>query len=97
MCSTLSGRRIGFVSGQALSNRAQKICSLLLFHCLGRYIYIAVTVQTDNGSNTLSNVTWFLTREEALAINPELSKVVLKEQVPLELPRTQINTNEFDS
>jgi hypothetical protein len=58
-------------------------------HCLGRYLYI--TVKTDNQPGTQPKVTRFLTREEALAINPELTKLTLKEQTPLELPRTQPN------
>jgi hypothetical protein len=41
--------------------------------------------------------TRFLTHEEALAVNPGLSEIVLKERAPLELPRTQINTNQLSS
>ena len=53
--------------------------------------------ETDNQSGALPKVTRFLTREEALAINPELAKVVLKEQAPLGLPRTQVKANTFNS
>jgi hypothetical protein len=46
------------------------------------------TAETDDASGTLSKLTRFLTREEALAVNPGVSKLVLKEQAPLELPDT---------
>jgi hypothetical protein len=61
-------------------------------HCLGRYLYIVVSVETDGQTGTQPKVTRFLTREEALAINPELAKVQLREQQPLELQRTKPNS-----
>jgi hypothetical protein len=50
-----------------------------------------VSVETDGQTGTSPKVTRFLTREEALAINPELAKVTLKDQQPIELPRTKPN------
>jgi hypothetical protein len=60
-------------------------------HCLGRYVYIVASAETDNQTGAQPKVTRFLTREEALAINPEVARVVLKEQAPLDLPRTKPN------
>jgi hypothetical protein len=59
--------------------------------CLGRYVYVVVTVETDNRTGVAPKVTRFLKREEALAINPDLAKVPLREQAPLELHRTKPN------
>ena len=60
-------------------------------HCLGRYVYVTIAVDTDNATGAFSRVTRYLTRSETLAINPELAKVALREQAPLELPRTKPN------
>jgi hypothetical protein len=60
-------------------------------HCLNRYVYVTVSVETDDQTGAQPKVTRFLTREEALAINPELAKITLKEQAPLELPRSKPN------
>jgi hypothetical protein len=38
-------------------------------HCLCRYVYITVSVETDNQTGAQPKVTRFLTRVEALAIN----------------------------
>jgi hypothetical protein len=59
--------------------------------CLGRYVYIAVTVETDNRTGAAAKVTRFLRREEALLLNPELARVAIRDQVPVELRRTQPN------
>jgi hypothetical protein len=59
--------------------------------CLGRYLYITVTVVIDNAGGLQSRVNRFLTCEEAVALNPEQAKVFLKEQAPLKLPRTKSN------
>jgi hypothetical protein len=54
-------------------------------------IFVLDRVETDNQTGAQPKVTRFLTRHEALAINPELTKVTLKEQTSLELPRTKPN------
>jgi hypothetical protein len=60
-------------------------------HVLNRYVYLVVSVETDGQTGAQPKVTRFLTRAEALAINPELAKIVLREQALLELPRTKPN------
>jgi hypothetical protein len=64
-------------------------------HVLGRYVYITVSVETDTGAQP--KVIRHLTRAEALAINPRLAEVALREQASLELPRTKLNPNPFHS
>lgn len=59
--------------------------------CLGRYVYIVVAIDTDGQTSAASKVTRFLKREEALAINPDLAKVTLREQASVELQRSKPN------
>jgi hypothetical protein len=59
--------------------------------CLNRYVYVTISVETDGQTGAQPKVIRFLTREEALAINPELAKVQLREQAPLELQRSKSN------
>ena len=61
--------------------------------CLGRHLYVIVAVESDQLTGTVSRISRFLAREEALIINPALSKVVLKEQAPLRLQPAQVKTN----
>jgi hypothetical protein len=52
---------------------------------VGRYCYITVNTETDDQGGVYSKVVRYLTREEALAVNPGLGKVMLREQPPIQL------------
>ena len=58
-------------------------------HCLGRYCYPVVKHEEDDQGEPRAKVARFLTREEALKRNPELQRIGLHPQAPLELPRME--------
>jgi hypothetical protein len=62
-------------------------------NCLDRYLYVVVTNETDQLTGAVSRISRFLSREEALVVNPALSRVTLKEQAPLLLQSAQAKTN----
>jgi hypothetical protein len=54
--------------------------------CRDRYLYITVYNEDDGqGGDPLPKIVRFLTREAALVKNPELVRVVLREQQPRKL------------
>jgi hypothetical protein len=55
---------------------------LSAYHCLGRYLYFKVEQDEDGGPK----ITRFITREQALAINPKLAGVAIQPQAPVTLP-----------
>ncbi len=54
--------------------------------CLGRYLYVTVVNEDDGqGGDPYPKIVRFLTREAALIKNPQLARIVLREQLPLKL------------
>jgi hypothetical protein len=54
--------------------------------CLGRYLYVTIVNEDDGqGGDPVPKIVRFLTREAALIKNPELARVVLREQKPRKL------------
>jgi hypothetical protein len=52
---------------------------------VGRYCYITVATESDDQGGVYSKFVRYLTRAEALAVNPELAKITLREQAPIHL------------
>jgi hypothetical protein len=53
---------------------------------VGRFCYITVSTETDDLGGVYSKVVRYLSRQEALAVNPDLAKIQLREQPPIQLP-----------
>jgi hypothetical protein len=54
--------------------------------CLGRYLYITIVNEDDgNGGDPFPKIYRFLTRKAALIKAPELAKIILHKQKPLQL------------
>jgi hypothetical protein len=51
----------------------------------GRHVYFIVEEDIDSNGETSSRVSWFLTREKALRLNPKLAECALPPQEPLRL------------
>jgi hypothetical protein len=63
--------------------------------CKGRYLYITVSTELESNSDPTPRIVRFLTREQALIINPSLSKIVLQLQEPIHLPVVPQTPNLF--
>ena len=58
-------------------------------HCEKRYCYAVVKHEEGEEGEPRAKVARFLTRDEALKRNPELQRIQIHPQAPLELPRVQ--------
>jgi hypothetical protein len=72
-----------FCDSAGLIKPAQGEAVLTAADCLGRYLYVVISNDVgDPDSDPVPHVTRFITREAALIKNPQLAKVMLKEQAP---------------
>jgi hypothetical protein len=63
--------------------------------CKGRYLYITVSTEVESSGDPTPRIVRFLTRDQALILNPALAKTVLQPQEPIQLPVVSHTPNLF--
>lgn len=72
-----------------LPKQADVEVQLTAEHCRDRNIYVAINSDQDSNGGSFPRITRFLSREQALLANPQLLKVTLQPQAPIQLPVIQ--------